>query len=275
MPLGNAAPPRLIAVDLDGTLLDDRGRISQRNKAAIAAVRRRNCDVVIVTYRAYLSSKPYARELGLHLPLLCCNGALVKDATDDHVLESFPLTRAAATAAVEYGMANGFEQCLYIGEHYIGHPAIVNKYGEQWRFQWEECDDLRERLHEPTLMVRYFIDEHVGARVARDLDHLGVEHVADRFGDSVQVTLMQKGVSKRSALERFARDLGIERRDVIALGDGALDAGMLAYAGHGIAMANAHPAALAAADEVTSSNEDDGVAIALERLFALSPPTNR
>jgi len=258
---------RLVAVDLDGTLLDNEGRISARNKAAIAAVRRHNADVVIVTYRAYLTSRPYAHELGLHLPVLCCNGALVKDATDDRVLESFPLTRSAAAAAVDYGVQNGFEQCLYIGEHYVADRDVIDKHSEQWRFQWEECADLRTRLDEPTLMVRYFIDDDVAAQVARDLDHLGVEHVSDRYGHTVQTTLMQKGVAKHTALARFARDLGIDRQDVVALGDGALDAGMLRYAGLGIAMSNAHPLTIAAADEVTASNEEDGVAIALERLF--------
>jgi len=78
---------------------------------------------------------------------------------------------------------------------------------------------------------------------------------------------MRKGVSKRFALGRFSADLGIAREDVMAIGDGALDAGMIEWAGYGVAMANGAPVTLAAADEVTLSNDEDGVAIVLERLL--------
>ena len=66
--------------------------------------------------------------------------------------------------------------------------------------------------------------------------------------------------------QRLAADLGLGAREVVAFGDHRTDAGMIAWAGHGVAVANAHPAALAEADEVTLSNDDDGVAIVLERL---------
>lgn len=262
--------PKLVAIDLDGTVLDSRGRISKRTRAAIAAVRSAGVRVVIVTFRAYRSSKPYAAELGLHVPLICVNGALVKDASDDRVLEAFPVPAAAACAAVEYGIDKGFETCLYVGECYVGSSGVIRKYGEGWEHQWRACEDLRQALDSPTLMVRFFGD-HRFEETRRDLSHLGLEEVDDWLGDVFELTLMRKGVSKRFALERFSADLGIARGAVVAIGDGALDAGMVAWAGHGVAMANAAPATLAAADEVTASNDEDGVALVLERLVKTNP----
>ena len=81
------------------------------------------------------------------------------------------------------------------------------------------------------------------------------------------VELAAPGIGKEVALERLAADLGLGAPEVVAFGDHRTDAGMIAWAGHGVAVANAHPAALAAADEVTASNDDDGVAIVLERLL--------
>jgi len=259
--------PKLIAIDLDGTVLDSAGGVSARTKDAIRAVREAGAQVVIVTYRAYRSAKPYAKELGLHVPLICVNGALVKDASDDRVLESFPLNPDDARAVVEYGVAHAYDTCLYIGECYVGNAEVIRKYSESWRHQWRQVDDLRDVLDEPTLMVRFFGD-HFFEEARRDLRYLDLEEVEDAYAGIIDVTFMRKGMSKRYALERLVADLGIAREDVWAIGDGALDAGMLNWAGHGVAMANSAPPTLAVADEVTRSNDQDGVALALERLLA-------
>jgi len=256
-----------MAIDLDGTVLDSSGRISVRTKAAIAAVRAAGARVVIVTYRAYRSAKPHAAELGLHVPLICVNGALVKDASDDSVLESFPLAPAAARAAVVYGIEHAYDTCLYIDEFYVATPDVVAKYGRGWeKHQWLAAPDLRTALEHPTLMVRYFGD-HRFEQARNDLRHLDLEEVDDSIEGVFELTFMVKGMSKRFALERFSADLGIAREDVMAIGDGALDAGMVGWAGYGVAMANGAQVTRDAADEVTLTNDEDGVAVVLERLL--------
>ena len=244
------------------------GTISRRTKAAIGAVRERGARVVIVTYRAYRSAKPLAAELGLHVPLICVNGALVKDASDDSVLEEFPLEARAAREAVDYGLTHGYDTCLYIGEHYVATADVVQKYGGGWeKHQWLATPDLRAALEHETLMVRYFGD-HRFEDARRDLRHLDLEEVDDMIDDVFELTFMVKGMSKHFALERFAADLGIGREDVLAIGDGALDAGMVGWAGWGVAMANGAQVTRDVANEVTLSNDDDGVAVVLERLLA-------
>jgi hydroxymethylpyrimidine pyrophosphatase-like HAD family hydrolase len=102
------------------------------------------------------------------------------------------------------------------------------------------------------------------------------ERVAAAVGDLALVTsagapvaeLSAPGVHKASALERLCAEQGVAADEVVAFGDGPNDLPMLQWAGRGIAMANAHPSVLAAVDEVTESNEDDGVAVVLEQLLA-------
>jgi hypothetical protein len=259
--------PRLVALDLDGTTLDSSGHIADRTKQAVAAVQARGIGVVVVTYRAYRSSKPFVRELGLHLPLICVNGALIKDASDDRLLEEFPLPAPAALEAVEYGLAQGHDTCIFAGESYIGGADVIRKYATGYERQWETVDDLRVSVtKQPTLLVRYF-GNHNFEQERVDLSHLEVQLVDDWLDKTFELTLMRIGVSKHFALERFAEQRGIGRDDVLAIGDGALDAGMLRWAGHGVAMANAAPETLSAADEITLSNDDHGVAVVLERIL--------
>jgi Cof subfamily protein (haloacid dehalogenase superfamily) len=258
--------PKLIALDLDGTTLDSSGHIADRTRRAVVAVQTLGIGVVVVTYRAYRSSKPFVRELGLHLPLICVNGALIKDASDDRLLEEFPLPAQAALEAVAYGLAHGHDMCIFAGESYVGNADVIRKYGTGYEHQWEACDDLRvPATKRPTLLVRYFGDHNFEqARV--DLSHLEAQLVDDWLDKTFELTMMRKGVSKHFALERFAEGRGVDRADVVAIGDGALDAGMLRWAGHGVAMANAAPETLAAADEITLSNDEFGVAVVLERI---------
>jgi len=267
--MSNERFPKLIAIDLDGTVLNSVGKVSARTKAAISAVRDRGARVVIVTYRAYRSAKPHAAELGLHVPLICVNGALVKDASDDSVLEEFPLSPEAAREAVDYGLGHGYDTCLYIGEYYVATSDIVRKYGGGWeKHQWLTTPDLRKALEHSTLMVRYFGD-HRFEDARRDLRHLDLEEVDDMIEDVFELTFMVKGMSKHFALERFSADLGVAREDVVAIGDGALDAGMVGWAGWGVAMANGAQVTRDVANEVTLSNDDDGVAVVLERLLKM------
>jgi Cof subfamily protein (haloacid dehalogenase superfamily) len=256
----------LIALDLDGTTLDSSGRIADRTKRAVSAVQARGIGVIVVTFRAYLSSKPFVRELGLHLPLVCVNGALVKDASDDRVLDEFPLPAHAAREAVDYGALHGYDMCVFAGDSYVGNPEIIRRFGVGHEHQWVTSNDLRDVVaKQSVLLVRYFGD-HFFEQARIELAHLGVEQVDDWLDTTFELTLMRKGVSKHFALERFAAQRGIDRADVLAIGDGALDAGMLRWAGHGVAVANAAPETLAAADEITLSNDEHGVAVVLERL---------
>jgi hydroxymethylpyrimidine pyrophosphatase-like HAD family hydrolase len=206
---------RLVASDLDGTLLRPDETVSERTRHAIAAAQQAGITVVLVTGRPPRSLAPIAARIGLGGIAICANGAVVWDLDAGAMVDTSPLAAEAAAALIR---------------------------------------GLREALPFAEL-----------ARRARET--VGEEAVVTWAGTRV-VEISAAGVTKARALERLCARLGVQREEVVAVGDMENDLAMLAWAGHAVAVANAQQDVLDAADEVTASNLDDGVAQVLERLVA-------
>lgn len=256
---------RLAAIDLDGTLLRSDGTISQRTRAAIRAVRDAGIVVVIVTARGPASIAEVARDAGIEGSAICSNGALIVDVSSGAVLRQRLLETEVAIRIV-YGLREHLPGILFAVEH----EAFAHELGfAAWN--WEppagtRVADALELLADPAtkLILRHTGHEvEAVAAVARELAG-DLATVVQSGGDAVEVTAA--GVNKAAGLAEVAAEHGIDAADVIAFGDYPNDVPMLAWAGHGVAVANAHAEVLAIADEVTASNDEDGVAIVLERL---------
>jgi Cof subfamily protein (haloacid dehalogenase superfamily) len=256
---------RLAAIDLDGTLLRSDGSISQRSRDAIRAVRDVGIVVVIVTARGPASVTDLAKDAGIAGSAICSNGGLIVDLATGAVLRERLLETETAIRLV-HGLRKRLPGIVFAVEH----EAFAHEPGfAAWG--WEPPAGTRvanalELLEDPTtkLILRHADHEvEVIAAVARDLagDTLTV---VQSGGEAVEVTAV--GVNKAAGLAEVAAEHGIDQAEVIAFGDYPNDVPMLAWAGHGVAVANAHAEVLAVADEVTASNDDDGVAIVLERL---------
>jgi Cof subfamily protein (haloacid dehalogenase superfamily) len=264
--------PRLVAIDLDGTLLRSDRTVSDRSRAAIAAVRAAGTEVVVATARSPRSARELAADAGIGGLAICANGATVYDLDADRLVAHTPLPAATAHRLV-VALRERFPGIVFGWEHELrfgSEPAYEALRDPEWwprpEGSYPPCDPLEWTLPMTKLLARLpSADlEHVLA-VAADL--AGPEASTTLAGEAF-VELAAPGVAKEAALERLASDSGLAAADVIAFGDHVTDAGMLAWAGHGVAVANAHDAALAAADEVTATNDEDGVALVLERLFA-------
>jgi Cof subfamily protein (haloacid dehalogenase superfamily) len=256
---------RLAAIDLDGTLLRSDGTISQRSRNAIRAVRDAGIVVVIVTARGPASVTDLAKDAGIGGSAICSNGGLIVDLATGAVLRERLLETETAIRLV-HALRERLPGIVFAVEH----EAFAHEPGfAAWG--WEPPAGTRvanalELLEDPTtkLILRHADHEvEVIAAVARDVvgDALTV---VQSGGEAVEVTAV--GVNKAAGLAEVAAEHGIDQADVIAFGDYPNDVPMLAWAGHGVAVANAHAEVLAVADEVTASNDDDGVAIVLERL---------
>jgi Cof subfamily protein (haloacid dehalogenase superfamily) len=271
--------PRLVASDVDGTLLDPTDQISERTRAAVHRVVAAGVPFVLVTGRPPRWIPPIVEQLGHAGPAVCANGAVLYDAATDQVsftvtLDPVQLRNAAdvvATAlpgaklAVELptgsAAVNGADQ--FLAEPGYTHP-------------WPGADAVdapRDMvLGRPAikLLVRQSnassdamaaaVRELLGARSRGQLD------VTFSTGYGL-LELSPPGVTKGTGLARLASELGVASADVLALGDMPNDLSMLRWAGYGVAMANAHPAVLEAADEITVGNSEDGLALVLERWF--------
>jgi hydroxymethylpyrimidine pyrophosphatase-like HAD family hydrolase len=259
---------RLVASDLDGTLLRPDETVSERTRHAIAAAQRAGITVVLVTGRPPRSLAPIAARIGLGGIAICANGAVVWDLDAGAMVDTSPLAAEAAAALVR-GLREAIPGVLFAVELERGFgreagwsdgslPAAPGAL-EADALQLVTGPVVKLLLRHPTLPFAEV------ARRARET--VGEDAVVTWAGTRV-VEISAAGVTKAWALERLCARLGVQREEVVAVGDMENDLAMLAWAGHAVAVANAQQDVLDAADEVTASNLDDGVAQVLERLVA-------
>ncbi len=258
---------RLVASDLDGTLLRSDGGVSTRTRAAFAAARAAGLEVVLASARPPHWLSEIAADVGTGDIAICCNGAVVHDLRAQRTLHHFALPARVAERVVRAlrAAAPGVAFACEREETAIREPA----YDPLW-----PTPDMQPRTD-----ALVFVQEPVSKLVVQHPDVVQDELQAlalEACGDEATVTISGErlveisaaGVTKGFALRRVCEELGVAADEVVAFGDMPNDAEMLAWAGRGVAVANAHPDALAAADEVTASNDLDGVAVSLERLLA-------
>ncbi len=260
-----ASRPRLVATDLDGTLLGSDGTVPPINVEAIARAEAAGVPVVIVTGRPPRWLGAVAEQLAHRGIAVCSNGALIWDLHTGSMVKSDPLepqVLAEVTSALR-------------GE--LPETTFAVEYGES--FLHESTYPIRWAGDNPDVRVGDLADLLVLPAVkllvrhpAHDPDDLLA--IGQRIlGDSVTVThssldglleISAAGVTKATGLAQIASSHGIDAADVLAFGDMPNDLAMLAWAGRSVAVANAHPAVLAAADEITGSNDDGGVGTYLD-----------
>ncbi|MBR7672378.1 HAD family phosphatase [Streptomyces daliensis] len=265
-----AFPYRLVATDLDGTLLRGDDTISPRTREALKAACARGAAHIVVTGRAVPWTRHVLEDLGYEGLAVCGQGAQVYDAGERRLLTSMTLDRQLAGLALakieaEVGplmlaaSRDGVDGEVLVGPGYRVHEASTLPslpYTDPAELWAEPLNKLY--IQHPTLGD----DDLATAARSAVGDLVGVIMA----GEGV-VELLPLGLSKAKGLALAARRLGVTAADTIAFGDMPNDLPMFAWAAHGVAMANAHPELLAVADEVTSSNDEDGIAEVLERML--------
>jgi hydroxymethylpyrimidine pyrophosphatase-like HAD family hydrolase len=273
---------RLIAIDIDGTLLDRTGNIPAENRRAIAAALDRGIEVALVTGRGFTFARPVAERLGLPVVLVVSNGAIVRRQDGTTVLRRLmPLAVArevlAETAGYRAEAAVVFDRPaagqLVSGGLDWTHPSRAGYYGKYGALISETLP-LEECLVEDPVEVMFNggVDRmrELIARLeaAPSASQYAVSFVEYRWRDFTLVDVLGAGVTKGTTLADWARSLGFTREAVMAVGDNYNDREMLAYAGIGVAMGNSVAELLHGAFHVTGTNDEAGLAQAIER-FAL------
>ena len=265
--------PALIASDVDGTLLDPSERITARTREVIQAAVASGAQFVLATGRPPRWIPPVVAELGFAPMAVCANGAVLYDAATDRVLSARTLSvdllteLAEITARVVPGVGLAAER-VGRSAHDSATPQFVSAPG--YEHAWLNPDNT-EVSHEDLLSspaVKLLVrkpgmpSSELAAMLAK---HVGVLGDITYSTNDGLVEISQIGISKALGVEEVARPLEIAPEEVVAFGDMPNDVPMLLWAGHGVAMGNAHPEAIAAANEVTAPNDDDGLARVLER----------
>lgn len=257
----------LIALDLDGTLLDPDERVSERNRHAIREALERGVRVVLVTGRGVDVPIRISRELGLNLPVICCHGALTKDFGANRTLSHVPVPLKYAKPMIEYAEETGISVGIYLEE------AFWRLEGSQVFMDdmrgWREVKAFRDVMLGAPTFIRFLGRESVAA-MEREFGDWPLAFRYERWGEFRECAVLNREASKRAALSRLCADFQISRERVLAIGDSDNDIPMLRWAGMGVAMGNAGDAVKQTIGRVTASNAADGVAVAIERLVLSS-----
>ncbi len=265
--------PALIACDVDGTLFDDDETITPRTRDAVRAAVAAGAKFVVATGRPPRWIRPIVDELGFAPMAVCANGAVVYDPANDRVVSArtLPVDALAELAELALRVIPGAGLAVErIGRsaHDTATPQFVSSPG--YEHAWLNPDNtevsIDDLLSAPAIKL---LIRQAGARsadMAAELaKHVGVEGDITYSTNNGLVEIVPLGISKATGIEEIAKPLEIVSDQVVAFGDMPNDLPMLRWAGHGVAMGNAHPEVLAAADEVTARNSDDGVGRVLER----------
>lgn len=260
--------PRVVATDLDGTLLDRDGRVGPRNRAAVEAARSAGALIVPVTGRPPRWLGPMRELLGSG-PAVCANGALVVELADGAVLVEHRIESEVARAVVT-ALKDALGPTVGMAVERADGFAVEPAFHSREDAGVAAVGAIETLLDAPAIKLLARV-EGAGAddvlAVARSvLADLPVEPTHSA-GDGL-VEVAAAGVSKASTVARVAAEVGAGPADVVAFGDMPNDVELLAWAGWGVAVGAAHPEVCAVADEVTGPDEPDGVAVVLDRLFA-------
>lgn len=260
---------RLIASDLDDTLLNREAQLSAENIQAIREVQAKGITFTIATGRMFQSALPFAKELGLpaEQPMICYNGALIKRLSGETIYERF-LDPELALKVARYGQERGWTVNLYYqDELYVAEiNEQVQSYAENAQVDVFVVGDLaqfivdgQKRLEK--ILIVSEVDE-VPGRIG-ELESLvgGEVQIVRSRQKYIEITDVE--AHKGAALMWLAKFLGFSPNEVMAIGDSNNDITMLQMAGLGVAVENALPAVKAAANYLTSSHSEHGVAKAI------------
>jgi len=260
---------RLVAMDLDDTLLTDELTVTEATLRALEEAAALGVRLTVATGRSYRSAKRIAGRIGLNVPLITYQGSLVKDPRDGTVLYERFVPRETARRVYDFCAARGLHLQTYI---------------DDWLYAFEENDKLKAyaALSDiPYTVVPGFKDLPEGNHTKliiigepEELDRLGPE-LRELAGPEMHVTkskatfleVLHREGTKGDALRFLAAYYGIPMEETVAIGDAWNDWEMIQAAGLGVAMANAVPALKEIADYVTLSNNEDGVRHVLEKFI--------
>lgn len=261
-------PPRLVAIDLDGTLLRSDQSISEATVAAVREACALGVRVVLATGRPPRNVGLAYERLGLDTLEIDHNGALIYDRPHDTVLYHQPLAAKTARAVVE--LARRVDASLAVGAEVVDQlftaPRQRQTIERDPAFKHKAAaSPLEEALARPVTKLMFLGSPdglgEIQVRLAQDMS----DQVAIAFTHQRLLQVVAAGVNKATALVKVARHYGVAQDHVMAIGDAPNDREMLAWAGRGVALANGWPDVRRLADFAAVSNDDDGVAAALRK----------
>jgi len=264
----NRTGKRLIALDLDGTVMGRERIISQRVRHAVKQAIDQGHLVTIATGRGFAPTAHFAQDLGVNAPIICYQGALVRDYRDGRTVHSATIPLPVARDLIDFSETRKLNFQVYTQDDraYVSQlNSVAEGIAELSGIPVTAVKDLAGWLSHPPIKFIFFEQEESVPELVRNMQaqfdgHLQVVRSWDQL-----IEATGPSISKGEALARLAVYMGVAQAETIAVGDQDNDVSMIAWAGLGVAMGNASPAAKAAADVVAPALEADGAAWAIEQ----------
>ncbi len=265
---------KLLAIDLDGTLLNSFHEISNENKQAITRAQKHGIKVIIATGRPEQLCKTIVNQLGINDDIIMSNGGVIGHPYKLDTIMSKTLNESIMRSVIEYCEENNIIYLIYTKDAIISKP----------NFRVDFFENRNQHLPENERVIMKNLDEFDNIYSLKPNKILIVEenrkkrNVAMEYFKMIEdasivqsqttfIDVNPKNVTKGNALKEYAEYLGINQSEVAAIGDQANDLAMLEYAGTAIAMENAIPECLEIATHITLSNNNHGVAYAINHFI--------
>lgn len=268
--------PKIVFIDIDGTLLNNHHQISDATSKAIKAATERGINVILATARPYYGADIFRKQLKLTTPIICFNGGLIVDEVGKVLVDH-------KIAVGQARMLTEIATNLNVNLIYLDAERSYALKNDQWLAMEEELTDKKsEVLSFDQIVVSWSYRKIVGPNkiMAVGLPNHITElesKIKSVFGDELTVNISHPSylentnslASKQQGAAYLLNQFGFKNPDMVAIGDSFNDIDMLRFAGTGVAMGNAHDKVKQAADWVTKSNDQDGVAHTLIQIFDL------
>lgn len=261
---------KLVAIDIDGTLLNENNELTQRTIDAIQAATAKGVKVVLTTGRPLTGVTPYLKALGLagdDQYVITFNGALAQTVSGKVLTkETISYADYRDIEALSHDLDVKFhvedEELIYTAHQLIPKYSIAESFLVLMQIKYVPVADMAEKDYSKAMMIdeKEVIDRIENAVPAEFHDRFYIVRSTPFF-----LEFMNKDASKGNALEALSEKLGIKQDEVMSLGDQGNDMTMIKWAGLGVAMGNAIDDIKAAANEITAPNSEDGVAQAIEK----------
>lgn len=256
---------KIVAIDLDDTIIDSGHQISARAQKKVKEAIDKGIAIVISTGRTYMGAKKYIDLLQLNSPSITCGGAMIMDGNGKPLFQSL-LKHETVKALLHFAKDNDVHAQVYFGNDYFFFEDndSARDYAVSYGFPGIANPGLLEETDLSTPKVLFIAPEEKLITLQNELAAVYTDLNIVR-SKPTYLEFTNPEASKGRALAFITEYLGCSREEVIAIGDGEIDISMIEYAGLGIAVENALPSVKAAADMITHSNDEDGVAYVLEK----------
>ena len=258
---------KLIALDMDGTILDNKKKISSGNATAVKKALDAGIIVTFATGRMFRAAKHYADDLQLDIPLVVYNGARIEESVSEKVLGDWPLNRDTANGVINYCHSNGIYVQTYIHDRlwtYKDCPevrAYSSLEGVPYEVKGDTMLSLPDSPHKLLVVSTHFYE------VKAEIERLFPGKVVLTSSAENFIEVMEPGITKWRAIEMLGKKLGIDQQEIMCVGDSDNDVNMLENAGVGVAMGNATDDVKDRVKIITADNEHDGVAMIINQVL--------